>query len=70
MADPVPDALELLIGVTTRRLQQVPSRTSAARLASELVRLNDAVRDMARPMLTPFDQPADFAAVLRRHADV
>lgn len=67
----IPDgALESFVTTSAARLQQVPSRTTPARLAAELVRLNDTVRDIARPMLTPFDQPADFAATLRRNADV
>jgi hypothetical protein len=64
------DALESFVMVSAEHLQKVPSRTTPPRLAAELARLNDAVRDLARPMLTPFDQPADFGAVLRRNADV
>lgn len=64
------DALKSFVTTSAELLQKVPSRTTPDRLAAELVRLNDAVRDMARPLLTPFDQPGDFGAVLRRNADV
>lgn len=66
----IADDLERFVIVSAKRLQKVPSRTTPERLTTELARLNDAVRDMARPMLTPFDQPADFGTVLRRNADV
>lgn len=64
------DALKSFVTTSAELLQKVPSRTTPERLADELTRLNDAVRDMARPLFTPFDQPGDFAAALRRNADV
>jgi hypothetical protein len=68
---PSPDQpdLEALVVVSARVLQQVPSRSSPPRVAGELARLNGVVRDAARPRLTAFDQPADFAATLLRNAD-
>lgn len=70
MAEILDDDLERFVIASAKRLQKVPSRTTPERLAGELLRLNDTVRDMARPMLSPFDQPADFGAALRRNADV
>ena len=71
MTVPPPDqaALEAFV-VTSAGLQQVPSRSTPPRLAAELLRLNTAVRDAARPIISGFDQPADFTAVLLRNADV
>jgi hypothetical protein len=53
----------------TQALHGIESRAGAERVAAELERLNAAVRDLARPLLTFADQPADFAAVLLRNAD-
>jgi aspartyl-tRNA(Asn)/glutamyl-tRNA(Gln) amidotransferase subunit A len=47
----------------------IPSRTDAAQLAAEVVRLNDAVRRAAAGRAGPYDQPADFAALLLANAD-
>lgn len=52
-----------------RELHGITSRAGAERIAAEVVRLNAAVRDLARPALTFADQPADFAAALLRNAD-
>jgi hypothetical protein len=62
--------LEDLVVVSAARLQGIPSRSTPPRVAAELARLNDAVRDAARHMITAFDQPADFTATLLRNADV
>lgn len=70
MTDKPQAGLEHLVAVSAERLQGVPSRSTPPRVAAELARLNDAVRDAARPILTGFDQPADFTATLLRNADV
>jgi hypothetical protein len=57
------------VAEATRALHGIESRAGAERVAAELLRLNAAVRDLARPALTFADQPADFAAVLLRNAD-
>jgi hypothetical protein len=58
-----------LVEVSIRDLHGIASRAGAAAVASEVVRLNGAVRDLARPMIRFTDQPADFPAALLRHAD-
>ena len=70
MAEASRSGLEELVAVSAACLQRIPSRSTPPRVAAELERLNNAVRDAARPMITPFDQPADFAATLLRNADV
>ncbi len=58
-----------LVEISIRDLHGIDSRAGAAAVAREVVRLNMAVRDLARPVLHFSDQPADFAAALLRHAD-
>lgn len=58
-----------LVGISVRELHGIDSRAGAAAVAREVVRLNNAVRDLARPALHFSDQPADFPAALLRNAD-
>lgn len=58
-----------LVEISIRDLHGITTRAGAAAVASEVVRLNGAVRDLARPMIRFTDQPADFPAALLRHAD-
>lgn len=51
------------------RLHGVRSRSEDASIDAEVQRLNQSVRDLARGMLTPWDQPGDFAQVALRWAD-
>jgi hypothetical protein len=63
------DRLAALVTMSAELLQAVPPRSDPARIGAELERLNRSVRDLARGRVGPFDQPADFAATLLRHAD-
>jgi aspartyl-tRNA(Asn)/glutamyl-tRNA(Gln) amidotransferase subunit A len=51
------------------RLHGVRSRSDDASIEAEVNRLNASVRDLARGLLTPWDQPGDFAQVALRQAD-
>lgn len=51
------------------RLHGVRSRSEDASIEAEVTRLNATVRDLARGMLTAWDQPGDFAQVALRRAD-
>lgn len=54
----------------TRRLHGIESRTRAGQIATEVLRLNDAVRQGARGRMDFRQHPQDFATVLVGHADV
>ena len=53
----------------TRRLHGIESRTQASQVASEVLRLNDAVRRGAHGRIDFRQHPQDFAAVLIANAD-
>ncbi len=61
--------LEALVVTSTTQLQRIVSRSDPHRVAAEVARLNGVVRDTARPLLTGFEQPADFTAVLLQNRD-
>lgn len=52
------------------RLHEIESRSSVEQIASEVLRLNDAVRAAAAGRLHYSDHPQDFAAALLANADV
>lgn len=64
-----PRALSTAMQVVGVALHDIDSRTDAARIAAEVVRLNDAVRRAVAGRIGPFEQPADFAALLLERAD-
>jgi hypothetical protein len=69
MADQ-PDAdLTALVATSGRVLHGIRTRSQTARIASEVARLNGAVRDLARTEIGWSDQPGDFTAALLRNAD-
>jgi len=53
----------------TQRLHGIESRTQASQVASEVLRLNDAVRRGAHGRIDFRQHPQDFAAVLMANAD-
>jgi aspartyl-tRNA(Asn)/glutamyl-tRNA(Gln) amidotransferase subunit A len=63
-----PGFAESLVAAGTA-LHGIASRTDAAQVAAEVVRLNDAVRRAAAGRASPYDHPADFAALLLANAD-
>jgi len=63
-----PGFAEALLSAGTA-LHRIASRTDAAQVAAEVVRLDDAVRRAAAGRVTPFDHPGDFAALLLASAD-
>jgi hypothetical protein len=65
----VSEEIARLVKISVRDLHGIQSRAGAPAVAREVVRLNTAVRDLARPALHFSDQPADFPAALLRHAD-
>jgi aspartyl-tRNA(Asn)/glutamyl-tRNA(Gln) amidotransferase subunit A len=62
-------AMEAALAATTMRLHGIASRTSAAQIAAEVLRLNDAVREGAAGRISSASQPADFGALLLAGAD-
>jgi aspartyl-tRNA(Asn)/glutamyl-tRNA(Gln) amidotransferase subunit A len=54
---------------TGTALHGIVSRTDAAQVAAEVIRLNDAVLRAAAGRVGPFAQPGDFAALLLARAD-
>ncbi len=58
-----------LVEISIRDLHGIESRAGVPAVAREVLRLNTAVRDIARPALHFSDQPADFPAALLRNAD-
>ena len=66
---PVPEEIVAAIESGARRLHGIASRSDAVQIASEVLRLNDAVRAAARSRLHSADQPQDFAAALLALAD-
>ena len=57
------------VNATSLRLHGIASRTVGAHIASEVLRLNDAVRAGAASRISYGAQPADFAALLLASAD-
>ena len=64
-----PRALANAMQAVATALHDIDSRTDPARIAAEVVRLNDAVRHAVAGRIGPFGQPADFAALLLERAD-
>ena len=62
-------AMEQAVNATSLRLHGIASRTVGAHIASEVLRLNDAVRAGAASRISYGAQPADFAALLLASAD-
>lgn len=62
-------AIEQAIAGAAPRLHGIASRTEAAIIAAEVLRLNDSVRAGAKGRLRSGDQPQDFAALLLATAD-
>ncbi len=69
MTMPREAVLRALVAGSGEALHGIASRSEAASLAAELLRINKAVKAVSRAMLTPFDQPGDFAPALLRNAD-
>jgi len=63
-------AVQQAIGATAARLHGIASRSQGEQIATEVLRLNDAVRAAAAGRIGFGSQPADFAALLLAHADV
>lgn len=61
--------VQAAIDATTTSLHGIVSRTAAAEVAREVVRLNAGVRVASAGRVGPFDQPSDFARVLLSGAD-
>lgn len=57
------------LAVSTKHLHDVPSRTDPAILASELERLNSAVRVSVGDGISPFWQPADYQLAQLQECD-
>lgn len=57
------------IAATAKRLHGIDSRSRGEQIASEVLRLNDAVRSGVAGRITPGAQPADFGALLLARAD-
>lgn len=62
-------ALQTALESTATRLHGIASRTDAAQVAAEVLRLNDAVRAGSQGLLRSGDQPQDFAALLLAASD-
>lgn len=62
-------AMEQAVNATSWRLHGIASRTVGAHIASEVLRLNDAVRAGAAGRISHSAQPADFPALLLASAD-
>ena len=69
MTETEPQRIAALVATSAEALHGIRSRSDPARIAAELRRLNAAVRDYARPVVGPHDQPGDFPATLLRNAD-
>lgn len=63
------DTLAAELQRIAQRLHGIESRTDAAKVAAELLRLNDAVRTAAKGRLASDAHPQDFAALLLASAD-
>lgn len=57
------------VAFATQRLHGIASRTQSEQVASEVLRLNDAVRRGAQGRIAFGQHPQDFAAVLVEGAD-
>lgn len=66
--DSLPDLAQGIQRVA-QRLHAVPSRTDNVQIASEVIRLNDAVREAAGPHHPLVAPPGDFLAELLRLSD-
>ncbi len=62
-------ALRMALETIAGRLHGIASRTDAAQIAAEVLRLNDAVRAGAQGLLRPGNHPQDFAALLLAASD-
>lgn len=62
--------LRIALEGTAEDLHGIVSRTSAAEVAAEVVRLNTEVRHGAAGRIGPFDQPLDFFGALLSGADL
>jgi hypothetical protein len=62
-------AMQAALEGTALRLHGIASRTDTARVAAEVLRLNDAVRAGALGRIGAHDQPGDFARLLLAQAD-
>ncbi len=62
-------AIQQAIAGAALRLHGIDSRTDAAIIAAEVLRLNDAVRAGSQGRLRSGDHPQDFAALLLATAD-
>lgn len=62
-------AMEQAVNATSLRLHGIASRTVGTHIASEVLRLNDAVRAGAAGRISYSAQPADFPALLLASAD-
>ncbi|MCZ8149413.1 MAG: hypothetical protein O9325_16390 [Roseomonas sp.] len=69
MADAQEADLAAIVAISTAALHGIRSRTDPQRVAAELNRLNNAVRDRARGTISPFDNPGDFVAAMLSNAD-
>lgn len=67
--DQVEQTIAQYLTVSTRHLHDVPSRTDPAILASELERLNSAVRASVGDGISPFWQPADYQVAQLQERD-
>jgi len=61
--------MEQAVNAISLRLHGIASRTVGTLIASEVLRLNDAVRAGAAGRISYSAQPADFAALLLASAD-
>ena len=62
-------ALAAALAATAMHLHGIASRTDGAKIAAEVLRLNDAVRAGSAGRLRSGDHPQDFAALLLAAAD-
>ena len=63
------ERVSTFVAFATRRLHGIESRTQADQVASEVLRLNDAVRRGAHGRIDFRQHPQDFASVLMANAD-
>jgi len=62
-------AMQQALAATALRLHGITSRTAQRQIASEVLRLNDAVREGAAGRIHSGSHPADYAALLLAAAD-
>ncbi|MDP9901928.1 hypothetical protein [Variovorax ginsengisoli] len=63
------DAMTAALAGTAERLHGIVSRTDSARIAAEVLRLNDAVRAAVEPHLPCSDPPGAYLQALLDLAD-